>query len=245
MASKSVRAIGAALPTYVVSTALAVVVNFATDSWRSAMPWLIVGVLVVASAAIAAATTAPQPDPAPPPLPSGYYHSNTPPPRPQTSGYGRTVIAVVVVTALIVSIFAVRFAFGLVTGRETGVDRLVKPVSATNRALTLTVDRVEVTSHFTRVSMSASNGGNVALTLPIYGNCQMTVGRTTTSASTIASQWPDNVPPESTVSGVVVFRFVIPNDTTKASIAFSTIFGSLSTRGSIVIRNIPLRPDPS
>ncbi|MFB9356685.1 hypothetical protein [Actinoplanes nipponensis] len=209
------------------------------------LPWLIVAVLVIASAAIAAATAAPQPDRTPPPLPAGYYRPHAPPPRPRSSGSGRAVIAVVVVTVLIVSIFAVRFAFGLITGRETGVDRLVEPVSATNHALTLTVDRVEVTAHFTRVSMSASNGGGDALTLPIYSNCQMTVDRTTTSASTIASQWPQNVPPESTISGVVVFRFVIPGDATKASLAFSTIFGSLSTRGSIVVRNIPLRPDPS
>ncbi|MFF5083684.1 hypothetical protein ACFY36_42105 [Actinoplanes sp. NPDC000266] len=244
MASRSVRAIGVALPTYLVSTALAVVVNIATESWRSPTPWLIIGVLVVASAAIAAVTAPAQPDPTQPPLPTGHYGPYAPPSRPRGSGTWRAVIAVVVVAVLVVSIFAVRFAFGLVTGRESGVDRLVKPVSARNGALTLTVDRVEVTAHFTRMSMTAANAGENALMLPLYGNCQMTADRITTSASTIASQWPDSVPPGSTVSGVVVFRFVIPGDTTKASVSFSTIFGSLTTRGSIVVRTIPLRTDP-
>ncbi|GLY95919.1 hypothetical protein [Actinoplanes sp. NBRC 103695] len=243
MASGSARAIGTALPTYLISTALAVVVNFATDSWRSITPWVIVVVLVVVSALLAAATAGGQAQPDPGVLqwsqrPAIY---GSPRPIPPRRNGARAVVAVVIVTVLVVSVFLVRFVFGYVTGRESGLDRLIEPVSSRTGALTLVVERVETTPHFTRVEMSAGNSGSDALTLPLYSNCQLTAGRTTKSADAFASEWPDNVPPDSTVSGVVVFRTVLPGEATKATVSFATIFGSLSTRGSVVVRNIPLR----
>jgi hypothetical protein len=233
----------AALPTYIVSTALAVAINFATDSWRSSTVWFAVGGLVLLSAGLAALSAGGGgADPGYHPRP-GYSPGYSSPAPSGSRGGGRAVAAIIVILLLVASVFAVRFAFGYVTGREPGVDRLVKPVSARNGALTLTVDKVEVTRHFTRVEMSAKNTGRDALSLPVFSNAQLTAGRQTKSGDAFASDWPDNVPPGSTVSGVVVFRMVVGPTTTRASVSFATIFGSLSTRGSVVIKSVPLRKD--
>jgi hypothetical protein len=254
VASRSARAVAAALPTYLVSTAVAVAVNFATDSWRTPTLWLIVAGLVLVSAIVATLTVGGQdraePDHrAPPntawPQPQPYGNAGYPghyqsrPPR--SRGVAGGVAALVVIAVLVASVVGVQYVFGLVTGRESGVERLGVATSATTGALTLTVDSVEVTAHFTRVGMTAVNDGSDALSLPVYSNCQLTAAGTTAAGDPFASQWPDSVPPETSVSGVVVFRSVIPGGTTEATVSFSTIYGSLSTRGSIVVRKVPLR----
>ncbi len=153
---------------------------------------------------------------------------------------GRAVVATVIVLA--VSVPVARFAFGYVTGRESGVDRLAGAWSGSAGALTLTVDRVKVTAHFTRVDMTARNTGGDVLRLPVYANCRLIAGRSERAADTLASRWPAEVPPGGAVSGVLVFRAPLPGGVATATVSFATVLGSASVTGPVAVREFPLRP---
>ena len=62
-----------------------------------------------------------------------------------------------------------QYVAGYLTGNESGADRLVKPVAKTGSGITVTVENVTYTSHFTRIEVLVANGGKQAFRIPIDG----------------------------------------------------------------------------
>lgn len=123
-----------------------------------------------------------------------------------------------------------------VTGDEEGDDILAARKSAKVGSLTLTVDRIRHTAHYTRVDLTASNAGDVSLSLPVYGYSQLTPERgTTMEGRAFASDWPTGVPGHGTVRGTLNFGR-LPPGTTKLNVGFTQIFGPGGN--SITVRDV-------
>jgi hypothetical protein len=137
--------------------------------------------------------------------------------------------------------YGVKFLGGLITGDERGTDLLVRPATGTAGTLTLTVDKVEQTRHFTRVHLQGRNTGEEIPKL-VAGFCQLTGGGTTKKPDAFKSDWPEDVPPgREGVAGWLVFEGHLPPGTTSASLTFTVIFGSVRGGRSITVADIPLR----
>jgi hypothetical protein len=136
-----------------------------------------------------------------------------------------------------------RYAFGYVTGKETGIDRLLRPVSAQSGELTLTVEHVVYTAHFTRVEVAVQNSGNSSISLPVYGYCTL-IGNdgTVLQADPFRSQWSDTVPPGVQQRGTVTFPGQLPDGVTGARFSFSQIF--VLGGGSITVSGLALGGAP-
>jgi hypothetical protein len=130
---------------------------------------------------------------------------------------------------------------GYITGNEPGTERLIKPVSARAGGLTLTVESVEHTAHFTRVRLAARNNTRTALSLPLFGN-SVFVGDdgSTLEADPFRSRWSVTMAPGSVQRGAVTFNGHPSDAVTRASLSFAQIFGPGG--GSITVRGIRLRP---
>jgi hypothetical protein len=139
--------------------------------------------------------------------------------------------------------YGARYLGGLLTGDESGFDVLAQEVSSTAGPLTLTVNRVVLTAHFTRVEMTATNAGSSSIDLPLYMNCILDAAgaRTTLPADSFKSDWTEAVPGGGrSVTGTVTFDR-IPDGSGSISISFSTIYGSPELIGkSITVADIPL-----
>lgn len=121
--------------------------------------------------------------------------------------------------------WATRYAVGILTGSEPGVDRLVTPVSTTSKGLELAVDKFEDTPHYTRLTVTVRNNVGNPLSLPLLGNC-VVVGDdgTTIEADSFRSHWSESVAPGSRQTGTIVFGSHLPSGVAKASLAFATVF---------------------
>jgi hypothetical protein len=135
----------------------------------------------------------------------------------------------------------VRYVVGYITGNEPGTERLIKPVTASAGGLTLTVESVEHTAHFTRVRLAARNNTRAALSLPLFGNCVF-VGDdgSTLETDPFRSRWSETMAPGSVQRGAVIFNGHPSGSVTRASLNFAQIFGPGG--GSITVRGIRLRP---
>ena len=166
-------------------------------------------------------------------------------PRPM-SVVGALVVATVVIGGGGLAISGVaRYGMAWVTGNERGPDRLVSPVTAKLRGLSLTVTRVEQTPHFTRVTVTVRNQSSSAVTMPIDGgNCELIAGDgTAREAQPFRSEWNESVSQGAIRTGVVVFGGHLPADATRARIAFAHLFGSTDAGPqSIVVANLQLVP---
>jgi hypothetical protein len=134
--------------------------------------------------------------------------------------------------------FGAQYLGGWVTGDQQGVEWLAEETSATDGPLTVTVHSVVVTSHFTRVALSASNAGDSPIMLPVFHNCYLNDGRATMEADTFRSDWAESVPAGQTTRGTVVFDR-LPNGVESISLSFSVVFGSFDTN-SITVADIRL-----
>jgi hypothetical protein len=190
----------------------------------------------------------------PPPAMQSWGAQPVPPPYgappaavpPRAGGKGVPVLVGVLVVLLLCGggvgavTFGARYIGGWVTGDEAGFDVLAEERSATAGGLTLTVHQVMVTSHYTRVELSAANDGENTVNLPIFGNCQLIPSgdRRTLDGDPFRSDWSDAVPPGQTVRGIVTFPR-LPDGVDSISISFATIFGQFGDT-SITIADIPL-----
>jgi hypothetical protein len=165
---------------------------------------------------------------------------------PRLSMAGALVVVLVVIGGggLVVG-GAARYGMGWITGNERGSDRLVAPVTAHVGGLSLTVTRVEQTTHFTRVTVTVKNQSDIAVTMPIDGgNCQLIAGDgTTQKALAFRSEWNESLGQGAVRTGVVVFGGHLPADANRARVAFDHLFASSgSGPGSIVVANLQLLP---
>jgi hypothetical protein len=227
------------------------VLAFVRD-WSGAQAWLavpVVSTVLVVLTAIATAqidTFKPTGESAAAPAP-GAQPVDVPSPR--RSGSGAFVVAVAVV-ALVVAVvgvaltFGVRYAVGWATGDEDGVDRLVAPVSTTDRGLSLTVEEVVQTRHFTRVTAVAGNGLSNPVTLNVYRNAVLQAGNgATLQADAFRSDWVEELPPGANQRGVIVFGGHLPDDVQFSRLSFTTVFEmGFDGPDSITVAGMRLRP---
>ena len=99
---------------------------------------------------------------------------------------------------------------------------------------------VKVTRNFTRVQVTAANTGTDVLTLPVFGYTQLTGGRRTLEGDAFRSDWPDDIPPGSEISGTLVFPGHLPAGTGSANLTFTQIFGRLGGPRSITVSGLEL-----
>jgi hypothetical protein len=100
---------------------------------------------------------------------------------------------------------------GYLTGNESGEDRLVKPVAKTSGAITVTVENVTYTSHFTRVEVMLANGAKEPITIPIEGAAFTAADGTALHADTHRSNWPSKVATGGTAHGTITFKGKLPD----------------------------------
>ncbi|MER7243751.1 FHA domain-containing protein [Kribbella sp. NPDC000426] len=100
---------------------------------------------------------------------------------------------------------------GYLTGNESGEDRLVKPVAKPAGAITVTVENVTYTSHFTRVEVMLANGAKEPITIPIAGATFTAADGTTLRADTRRSNWPSKVATGGTAHGTITFKGKLPD----------------------------------
>jgi hypothetical protein len=115
-----------------------------------------------------------------------------------------------------------RYATAYFTGKEHGVDRLAVPASATVGGVTVRVNHVWYTAHFTRVEATVDNGTKRPVSLPLYGFCSF-IGRdgTTLEADDFKSQWTTDVAASARQRGTITFGGKLPDDVRSATLAFT------------------------
>jgi hypothetical protein len=128
--------------------------------------------------------------------------------------------------------YGISYGISYATGNETVLaDRLVAPVSGKAAGVTVTVEKVEVTAHYTKVNVTAVNQNRASATLPLFGNCQLIddSGATLKPGTPTGGLDPISVPPNGTrVSEVITFDGKPTPAETTLTLTFDTVFGLLS-----------------
>jgi hypothetical protein len=159
-----------------------------------------------------------------------------------------TRLDVPVITAMIVVLLGVgiggfaltgglKYVAGYITGKESGADHLIKPVAKTSAGLTVTVENVTYTSHFTRVEVAVKNDGQQSVTLPLEGNAAFTGSDgNSLQADGFRSQWTDKIPAGATKQGTITFKGHLPEGLTAATLTLKA-GGTAITVNSIPLSN--------
>jgi hypothetical protein len=140
---------------------------------------------------------------------------------------------------------ATRYGMDWMTGNEHGPDRLSRTTESTTMGLTVTVTKIEQTSHFTRVSVDIDNDTGVAISLPLgEGNALIVAGDgTTRKAEAFRSDWTESIGTGTTRHGVITFNGHLPRDAIKARLIFSRVFGyGEGVPESLTVTGIQLEP---
>ena len=117
-----------------------------------------------------------------------------------------------------------------------GGNAFIEPAAG---GLTLTVESVTYTAHFTQVGVAARNQAGTSLSLPLYENCVFTGSDgTTLQADPFRSRWSETLAPGSFQSGTIIFPGHLPDSVLQASLSFPQIFALGG--GSITVRPINL-----
>jgi hypothetical protein len=239
-----------------------VVASFVT-TWTGAGRWLVIPAVGVVVAMITALIQAygsapaerhspgprPLPADAPPPYHPTYraYPGWYPPPAARRRGTSLagaflTIILVLGIGGTVIA-GGVRYAVDYFTRNDHGTSRLLRPATASTGLLTLTVESVLYTADYTQVGVAARNQTSGELTLPLYGNCLFTGSDgTTLNADSFNSKWSEALAPGITQRGEITFPGHLPGSVLRASLSFTTIFGTLSGDNSITVHAITLTP---
>ena len=219
-----------------------VVATFLT-SWTGVGSWLVVPAVGVAAAMMTALIQAYGSAPAEGPPRS--YGGRYPPPRVRAR---RTPLPIALLIAIVVigggglAVTAgIRYAVGYFTGNEPGTSRLIEPATASSGGLTVTVESVTYTAHFTKVGVAARNQTDASVSLPLFGYCVF-AGRdgTTLQADAMRSDWSSTLAPGILQRGVIVFSGHLPAQDLHAALSFTQIFRL--SGGSITVRPLDLTP---
>jgi len=222
-----------------------VVASFVT-TWTGVGSWLAVPAVGVAVAMLTAVIQAygSASAEAPPRPPDGRYPRYPPP---QVRRRGMALPLALLTTVLVIGVgglaatIGIRYAVGYFTGNEAGTSRLVQPVSNSAGGLTVTVESVTYTAHFTQVGVAARNETGTMVSLPVYGYCVFTGSDgTTLQADPFRSHWSDTLAPGSLQRGTITFPGHLPDAVLQASFSFTQIFGP--SGGSITVHAIMLTP---
>lgn len=225
-----------------------VVASFVT-TWTGVGSWLVVpavGVGVAMLTALIQAYGSASDDERPHPHPqAGRYPPYRPYPPSPVRRRGLSLPVALLTAVLVIGVgglaasVGVRYAVGYVTGNESGTSRLVQPASASAGGLTLTVESVTYTAHFTQVGLAASNQTGSMLSLPLYQNCLFTGSDgTALQADPFRSRWSESLAPGSFQRGVIIFPGHLPDSVLQAALSFPQIFALGG--GSITVHSITL-----
>ena len=126
---------------------------------------------------------------------------------------------------------------GYLTGNESGEARLIKPVAKTVDGLTVTVQNVTYTSHFTRVDLLVKNTGEQAVKLPLKGNATFTGGEgNALRADASRSQWPGSIPAGGSEHGTITFTGHLPDATTAAALTLKSGDTDVAVSGIVLTK---------
>ncbi|MFF0344423.1 hypothetical protein [Kribbella sp. NPDC004875] len=115
-----------------------------------------------------------------------------------------------------------KYVAGYLTGNESGADRLIKPVAKTGSGITITVENVTYTSHFTRVEVAIRNAGKEPFTIPIDGATFTAADGTALRADSGRSAWPGKIAAGGTEHGSITFKGHLPDSATAAALTFKS-----------------------
>jgi hypothetical protein len=239
-------AVGKTLAIAAVCAIIPLIGNIAASfltTWTGVGSWLVVPAVGVAAAMLTALIQAygSASGEEYPRSPAGRY----PPPRVRPR---RTPLPLALLIAVLVIgvgglgvTTGVRYAVGYFTGNEPGTSRLAEPATASSGGLTLTVDSVTYTAHFTKAGVTALNQTGTAVTLPVFGNCIFTGSDgTTLQADPVRSHWSETLAPGILQRGEIVFSGHLPAPVLRAALSFTHIFRLGG--GSITVRHLHLTP---
>jgi hypothetical protein len=204
------------------------VIAVVTD-WAGSQAWLAVPVATVVVTMLTAVVTAHVNsfEPAARDATGQAVHDRPSPPI----GRSRSFLVSAALVTLLIGVIGfgltvgARFVVGWITGDETGVDRLVEPVSHSDRGLSLTVESIDPTRHFTRVTAVATNRVGNPVTLTLFRNAVLQArSGTTVRADSFRSDWVEELPPGATQRGVIVFGGHLPDEVRFARLSFSSVF---------------------
>ncbi|MFC6155268.1 FHA domain-containing protein [Kribbella jiaozuonensis] len=128
-----------------------------------------------------------------------------------------------------------QYVGGYLTGNESGEDRLVKPVAKPSSAVTITVENVTYTSHFTRVEVMLANGAKEPVTIPIAGATFTAADGTALRADTRRSNWPSKVAAGGTEHGTITFKGKLPDSADAAVLTLKS--GDTAFTVSVALSN--------
>ena len=243
---------------------LANVVASFVKEWTGSKSWLAVPAVGVAAAMVTALIQAygSASEPSPQPRPPGSLPPTDGPAYRPVGGQGAVRRGTPLPLAIAIAVLViggggwavakgVRYGVGYVTGNEPGKERLTRQAQATEDGLTLAVESVKDTAHFTRVSLSARNTrDDLSMTLPIVFTAFRSVdGHTLQTAGPFKSQWTEELPPRSLQRGTITFKGHLPDSAREAELSFAHIASfPVGARfpgpgpGSITVRGIGLGP---
>jgi hypothetical protein len=169
------------------------------------------------------------------------------PPPPHSSGKWLLVALLVVIVIGGGAAYGISYGISYATGNETvQAERLVAPASGTALGVTVSVEKVDVTAHYIKVRLTATNRNRQTATLPLFGNCQLIDGSGTIlkPGSLFGGLDPIDVPPNGTpISATITFRGKLSPAATTLSLGFNTVFGILSPdERSLQVNGIKLKP---
>ena len=212
--------------TLVLGWAASAAISYVTESSGS-LSWLTVPMATVVTTLITAFATAhlkiyePESKGTPTSAPASAAR------RPMPFAASALLVALIVGLVGLGLTFGVRYAYGWFTGNEPGVERLAEPKSQTDKGLTLAVDSIEHTRHFTRVTAEATNHVGNPVTLNLFHNAVLQGGDgTTIDADPFRSSWVEELAPGAKQRGVIVFTGHLPDDVRFARLSFSHVYES-------------------
>ncbi|MET9315224.1 FHA domain-containing protein [Kribbella sp. NPDC003505] len=150
---------------------------------------------------------------------------------PTTRRQGRLDVPVLVAIAVVlvgvgVGGFALtagaEYVGGYLTGNESGEDRLIKPVAKAGSGITLTVENVTYTSHFTRVEVKLTSTAKEAVKIPIDGTTFTAADGTALRADPGKSSWPSRIAAGGTEHGTILFKGNLPDSADAAVLTFKS-----------------------
>jgi hypothetical protein len=123
------------------------------------------------------------------------------------------------------------YVAGYLSGNESGADRLVKPAAESKGGISVTVQNVTYTSHFTRVEVLVANGGKEAFTIPLAGTTFTAADGTALHADTGKSAWPSRIAAGGSEHGTITFTGHLPDGATAAALTFKSGDTSFTVQG--------------
>jgi hypothetical protein len=168
-------------------------------------------------------------------------------PQTRNEQHGKPLAEVLLIAVLVLGLGgwvvteAVRQGVESITGNAPGTERLIRPVTGHAGGLSLTVESVKRSADYISVRLAARNETGSPLTLPSDGTTVF-VGTDGTSltAFPFLGDWSETVAPVGTQRGTVVFMGHLSDSIKRASLTFTTIYGSPGP-DSITVSNIMLK----